>query len=108
LEAVLTDDQMLRDELGFTILADIGKAALAGLAGYLVGAALLATGVACLPLAGAIVVGIAVSAVLDHYFPTKEIAKAMEDYIDDLSRTYERWNYQIERNFIEMQFGGPF
>lgn len=99
LEAVLSDDATL-SELGLKIAVDLTKAVIAGVAGYLAGAALTAAGIACLPLAGAIVVGVAVGFVLDYFVPTDKIVAAMQGFSDSLLNKAARLLNEIERQIL--------
>lgn len=69
---------------------DVGKVALSSLAGYLAGVALAATGIAVLPFAGAVLVGVAVGLGLDYFFPTKDLAKTMEKWIRKMREEAKR------------------
>lgn len=65
-------------------IVDVGKVAISSLAGFLAGALLTFTGVAVLPFAGAILVGVAVGLSLDYFYPTKDIVKLMEKKISQM------------------------
>jgi hypothetical protein len=65
-------------------IVDVGKVGISSLAGLLAGTLLTLTGVAVLPLAGAILVGVAVGLSLDYFYPTKDIVKLMEKKISQM------------------------
>lgn len=79
---------------------DVGKVAFASLASYMAGVALTATGIAVLPFAGAILIGVAVGIGLDYFFPTKELAKMMEKWLG------KRWG-EAQRLWEELRQTDP-
>jgi hypothetical protein len=85
-EYVMNDTETLAD-LGVQVATDLTKAAIAGIVGYAVGALLattsIAAGIAILPLAGAVAVGIAVGLGLDYVDQKLEITKRLQKYVND-------------------------
>jgi hypothetical protein len=89
--------------LGFTLTADVVKAVVAGVAGFLAAAGLTAAGVACAPVVlGGIVVGFAVGVGLDYSFPTPEIVQAMNRAYEGLLERGGSYLYEIERSIYRL------
>ena len=61
---------------------DLAKVGISTVAGTLAGILLTATGLAVLPFAGAVLVGLVVGYGLDYFFPTKQLVKMMENQFD--------------------------
>jgi hypothetical protein len=104
LEAVLEDKDLLQKELGFTILVDVSKAVISGIAGFLVGAAFAASAPVVVAIAAGIIAGIAVGVLLDKVFPTDKIVAAMVTYYEELRESAlaygARWLHQLEREIL--------
>ena len=82
---VFLNDQATLQEIGVTLVSDLSKAALSGLASFAAGALIASlTTVAVAPLAGAIIVGVLVGIGLDALDEKFEITKKMQEYVDNL------------------------
>lgn len=101
-DSILRDEAFLTQELGFKIAANVGKAALSGLAGFVASA--LVAGIAgapvVAPIAAGILVGLAVSYALNKVAPTDKIVEAMKKYRDGLKQRVNRFFYQLEREIM--------
>lgn len=105
LESILDDKELLRVELGFTILTSISKATIGSIAGFVVGAALSVASLPVVwPISAGIVVGIYVGNKLDEVYPTETIAQALTDYYKKLNESIvsrgTRALQQLEREIL--------
>lgn len=105
LEAVLSDDELMRSRLGTTITVNISKAAISGVIGTTIAMVIAGTTApAWIPIAAGIGIGIAVGKGLDWAFPTLEIV----EWIEHVTRqsTWERWLYELESGIYHL-YGVP-
>ena len=86
--------------IAFTVLADVGKAAIATLAGFIASAVVATSGIVFLPIAAGIVVGIVVTMALDKYVPTENLVKAIDDAIDRMLDEAGRTLHDFERALL--------
>jgi hypothetical protein len=105
LESILDDKELLRVELGFTILTSISKATLGSIAGIIAGAVVSVAGAPVVwPIVAGIVVGIYVGNKLDEVYPTEKIARALTDYYNKLNESIvsrgARALQQLEREIL--------
>lgn len=107
LDWMFNDKEFLTKELGFTIVADIGKQAISTLVGYLVGAGLAAAGIpVAFPIAAGIVLGLVVGLALDYILPTEKIVAVMTDLYNDFLDRANLMYYEMHRGIYQL-YGVP-
>ncbi|HWL10906.1 MAG TPA: hypothetical protein VNQ76_21035, partial [Planctomicrobium sp.] len=106
LSAILDDQELLGKELGFTLLADIGKAAISGIASFAAMAIVAAAGAPVAAILAGIVIGVVVTNLLDSYFPTEKIVGAMTEFVDSIIAQWSQHFYRFHNDLMEFLLRG--